>query len=208
MFLINTYGLLLERLLWNLSSIYYINKSWYHKYQQNFFLDAIFFLIVRVSLSANFAKHIYDQWNLNVLYCCQMTFVVLCKLSQPSRKKAKKLWGGLMISRGHLYNPYLWNTIGFRRDFPSTAEDLGARNNLNRQSNMATVSKSPLPPMPPRPQSVPLLRKTMSPEPSNVKASPIRSKTPLVRKRSRCYRDFSSQRFHLHNRFIASFLKY
>ena len=80
-------------------------------------------------------------------------------------------------------------TIGLRQDFPSTAEDLGARNNLNRQTNMATVSKSPLPPMPPRPQSVPLLRKTMSPEPSNVKASPIRSKTPLVRKRSRCYRD-------------------
>ena len=89
------------------------------------------------------------------------------------------------IARDHL-NPYLRNTIGFRRDFPSNAEDLGARNNLNRQTNMATVSKSPLPPMPPRPQSVPLLRKTMSPEPSNVKASPIRSKTPLVRKRSRC----------------------
>lgn len=108
------------------------------------------------------------------------------------------------IARGHLNWPYLRNTIGFRRDFPSTAEDLGARNNLNRQTNMATVSKSPLPPMPPRPQSVPLLRKTMSPEPSNVKASPIRSKTPLVRKRSRCQRDFSSQRFHfntaVHNR--------
>lgn len=100
------------------------------------------------------------------------------------------------IARGHLNWPYLRNTIGFRRDFPSTAEDLGARNNLNRQTNMATVSKSPLPPMPPRPQSVPLLRKTMSPEPSNVKASPVRSKTPLVRKRSRCQCDFSSQRFH------------
>ena len=112
------------------------------------------------------------------LYYCQMTVVVRCKLSQLQ----------------------LGFTIGFRQDFPSTAEDLGARNNLNRQTNMATVSKSPLPPMPPRPQSVPLFRKTMSPEPSNVKASPVRSKTPLVRKRSRCYRDFSSQRFHLLNR--------
>ncbi|KAJ7361892.1 hypothetical protein OS493_014538 [Desmophyllum pertusum] len=41
---------------------------------------------------------------------------------------------------------------------------------------MATTSKSPLPP---RPQSVPLLWKTMSPDPSNVKASPTRAKTPL-----------------------------
>ncbi|KAL9963207.1 hypothetical protein ACROYT_G032385 [Oculina patagonica] len=59
--------------------------------------------------------------------------------------------------------------------FPSASEDLGARNDLKRP-NMATTSKSPLPP---RPQSVPLLRKTMSPDPSNVKASPTRAKTPL-----------------------------
>ncbi|XP_044184545.1 PAS domain-containing serine/threonine-protein kinase-like isoform X1 [Acropora millepora] len=41
---------------------------------------------------------------------------------------------------------------------------------------MATNSKCPLPP---RPQSVPLLRKTMSPDPTNAKSSPTRSKTPL-----------------------------
>ncbi|XP_022800681.1 uncharacterized protein LOC111338444 [Stylophora pistillata] len=42
---------------------------------------------------------------------------------------------------------------------------------------MATTSKSPLPP---RPQSVPLLRKTMSPDSTNMKdSSPIRAKTPL-----------------------------
>lgn len=41
---------------------------------------------------------------------------------------------------------------------------------------MATSSKSPLPP---RPQSVPLLRKTMSPDPPNLRASAARAKTPL-----------------------------
>lgn len=74
---------------------------------------------------------------------------------------------------GHLKQP---ETIGTHSGFPSTSEDLGAQNDLKR-SNMATASKSPLPP---RPQSVPLLRKTMSPDPSNVKASPTRAKTPLV----------------------------
>ena len=66
--------------------------------------------------------------------------------------------------------------IGAYSGYPSASEDLGAQNDLKR-SNMATTSKSPLPP---RPQSVPLLRKTMSPDPSNVKASPTRAKTPLV----------------------------
>ena len=66
--------------------------------------------------------------------------------------------------------------IGTHSGYPSASEDLGAQNDLKR-SNMATTSKSPLPP---RPQSVPLLRKTMSPDPSNVKASPTRAKTPLV----------------------------
>ena len=56
-------------------------------------------------------------------------------------------------------------------------EHLGAENDLKRP-NMATNSKCPLPP---RPQSVPLLRKTMSPDPTNAKSSPTRSKTPLVR---------------------------
>lgn len=66
--------------------------------------------------------------------------------------------------------------IGTHSGYPTTSDDLGAQNDLKR-SNMATTSKSPLPP---RPQSVPLLRKTMSPDPSNVKASPTRAKTPLV----------------------------
>lgn len=75
-----------------------------------------------------------------------------------------------------LSSPEIVGDDRIRSGFPSTSEDLGARNDLKRP-NMATTSKSPLPP---RPQSVPLLRKTMSPDPSNVKASPTRAKTPLV----------------------------
>jgi hypothetical protein len=76
-------------------------------------------------------------------------------------------------SRGRLKQSEI---IGTRSGFPRSSEDLRAQNDLKR-SNMATTSKSPLPP---RPQSVPLLRKAMSPDPSNVKASPTRAKTPLV----------------------------
>ena len=82
--------------------------------------------------------------------------------------------------------------IGKHSVYPSISEDLRAQNDLKR-SNMATTSKSPLPP---RPQSVPLLRKTMSPDPSNVKASPTRAKTPLVRQFFNSWCDFSLQDFH------------
>ena len=39
----------------------------------------------RVLLSAYFSRNIYHQWNRNISYHCRMIFVVLCKVSQPSR---------------------------------------------------------------------------------------------------------------------------